>query len=152
MVSLRPLMTFTVGESVSQWPEMMRIALGTAWNTLDRHDFRNDLAGKLSSIDSVGDPCDKKNVSIPFPLIDRIRQPAKLQPNKPRPRLHDTTEEGKQPIPYRKTMARAAVLFDRRGRHPSRAPACGLDEAMAKMRDPHVVGRSESSRKSYLGD
>ena len=139
MVSLWPLMTFTVGESVSQWPEMMRIAVGTAWNTLDRHDFRNHLAGKLSSIDSVGDPCDKKNVSISFPLIDRIRQPTKLRPNETRGFMI----QRKANLFVARKRWPGEPSFIRSRRRSSHAPARWLDEPIAKMRDPHVVGRSE---------
>lgn len=72
MVSLGPEIRLTAGESVSQWAETIKIEVGLSdKETLCVKDFKKCLAGKLSSIDKVGDPCDIYSVSF-IPPIELI--------------------------------------------------------------------------------
>lgn len=48
--------------------------LGLCLKIISCHDFKKCLAGSDSSIDSVGDPWEMKNVSISLSLANRERQ------------------------------------------------------------------------------
>lgn len=67
MVECLPLTTLMVGSSVSQWAETTRMAVGRRGKTFCCQDLRKCLAGRESSIDSVGDPWDMKKVSMTSP-------------------------------------------------------------------------------------
>lgn len=59
-------MTLTAGVSVSQWPDTTRMARGVSGpaTAAGSHDSKNFRAGIVSSMESVGEPCDRKKVSM----------------------------------------------------------------------------------------
>ena len=59
-------MTLTVGAAAYQWPDTTRIARGNSApaTAAGSHDLKNPCAAMVSSMDSVGAPCDRKKVSM----------------------------------------------------------------------------------------
>lgn len=64
MVSLLPWTTLTAGAAVSQWADTTRMARGGAVNPAGSHDWKKRRAGMVSSMESLGEPCERKKVSI----------------------------------------------------------------------------------------